>query len=104
MNNNYIDKDTPVWQLTLGELIYSIKQSLPPQVFSSDKNSSENTINDEDYITGLKNLARFLKISYSQAWKMKKKGLFDDAIIQVNRTIFIHKKKAIEILAEQNSK
>ena len=39
MNN--LDKDTPVWQLTLGELIYSIKQSFPQNIHFPIENDDE---------------------------------------------------------------
>lgn len=101
---NHIDKDTPVWQLTLGELIYSIKESLPSQYSSSDNIPSEDKIDNKDHITGLKNLAKFLGISYSHTWRLKKKGVFDKAITQRDRTIFINKQKIMELLAEEKSK
>ena len=56
MNN--LDKDTPVWQLTLGELIYSIKQSFPQNIHFPIENDDE-----DNYITGLKELSKYLGIS-----------------------------------------
>ncbi|MDY3317493.1 DUF3853 family protein [Riemerella anatipestifer] len=105
MNPHRIDKDAPVWQMTVGELIYCIKESLPPQIFSSDNHTvEEQNVNNDDYIKGLKNLANFLGISYSQVWRLKRDGVFDEAIIQRQRTILIHKKKALELLAKEPSK
>lgn len=93
MNN--LDKDTPVWQLTLGELIYSIKQSFPQNIHFPIENDDE-----DHYITGLKELSKYLGISYSLTSKLKREGVFDRAIKQRNRTIIINKRIAIECFAE----
>lgn len=96
-----IDKSTPVWQLTVEELVYCIKQSLPPQDFSS---TNVDEIRKEDYIKGLRELADFLGISYSQVWRLKNKGIFDKAIKQRDRTIIIHKKTALELFNDEDLK
>ncbi|MEC5395240.1 DUF3853 family protein [Bergeyella sp. RCAD1439] len=93
----HIDKNTPIWQLTVEQLVSCIKESFPPQNFSIG--NQEDT---PEYITGLKDLAKFLNISYSQTWRMKKQGIFDEAIIQKERVIFINKKKVMEILKKQS--
>lgn len=92
-----IDKSTPVWQLTVEELVYCIKQSIPPQNISS---ANKDEIKKEDYAHGLKELADFLGVSYSQVWRLKKAGVFDKAISQRGRIILIHKKTAFELFNE----
>lgn len=95
-----IDKNTPLWQITVEELIFCIKQSLKPQDFVHPTETRK----EDEYLKGLKELASYLGISYSTAWRLKNEGIFDSALIQRGRTILIHKQTALKLFADNNSK
>ena len=54
-------------------------------------------------LTGLQELADFLHISYSTAWRIKKSGKINDATYQIGRTIFFNADKILEILCVSNT-
>lgn len=97
-----IDKNTPLWQITVEELIFCIKQSLQPQDFLPTEEI--HCKKEDEYLKGLKELASFLGISYSSTWRLKNEGVFDGAIIQRGRTILIHKETVLKLFADTNSK
>lgn len=82
------DYDTPVWQLTVRELLALIDKK------------QEITIKEEskkEYVYGLAGLAKTLGCSKNYAWKLKNTGMFDDAIIQNGRKIIIDSEKVLEL-------
>lgn len=52
----------------------------------------------ENLSYGIEGLAKLLGCSKSTAWKIKKSGIIDPAIIQINRTIIINNSKVFECL------
>ncbi len=51
-------------------------------------------------VYGIDGLARLLDVSISTACRIKKSGVIDDAITQIERTIIIHTDKALSLLHE----
>lgn len=85
--------DTPIWQLSVRELIEIL-----------DNNSTllknpieENRKDAPNYVYGIAGLARLLGCSKGHASKLKAEGLFDEAIIQNGRKIIIDSEKALEL-------
>ena len=57
--------------------------------------------NDSDLppiVYGMDGLMRLLNVSISTAWRIKKSGVIDDAITQIERTIIIDSRKALSLL------
>lgn len=55
-------------------------------------------------VYGLDGLARLLDVSTSTAARIKKSGVLDDAITQIDRTIIIHTEKALALLHDASMK
>lgn len=86
-----IDHSTPLWQLTVGEFL-SIQNNNPQSKLDTPNN----------FIYGLKGLAKLLGCSKSKAYLIKKSGILDAAITQNGNHIMIDKYKALELF--QNHK
>lgn len=84
-----MSNDKLLWQLTVGEFLSLMKEKEKPEEPS-------------EYIYGLEELSKLLGRSKSIACRLKKKGLFNDVITQFGRKIIIDKKKAIEIIKNNN--
>lgn len=59
---------------------------------------SKREITPPEYVYGLDGLAELLGASKSYAFKIKKSGILDEAIVQRGRKIIIDKQKALNIL------
>ncbi len=88
------DKNTPLWQITLGDLLAVLDIKIEEKLQSEFVVDSR----EKEYVYGLKGLAELLGCSKNHASKLKKTGRFDDAIIQDGRRIIIDKEKLLEIL------
>lgn len=93
-----IDKNTPVWQLTVGELISIIDKKTDNEASQEKKIVAEEI---ERYAHGLRGLAELIGCSKNHAAKLKSEGVFDGAIIQRGRKIIIDKQKALELFNKQ---
>lgn len=87
-----IDRNTPMWQLTLGEFLQELhnytevpKEMEPP------------IVEKKEYVYGIAGLATLIGCSISHAARLKSKGIFDKAIIQRGRKIVIDKDLALEL-------
>lgn len=96
-----INLTTPVGQLTLGELLDAIdlrnRSILPPLT-----QANATKVDSKVYVYGLAGLAKLVGCSKNHAWKLKKNGVFDGAIIQNDRLIIIDKEKALELFEKRN--
>lgn len=92
------DNTKPVWQLTVGELIDILETKL--DISSTTKTEIE-TNEKREYVYGLSGLARILGCSKNHASKLKRTGMFDEAIIQNGRKIIIDKEKALELFNDR---
>ena len=93
---NWIDPNTPIWQLTVGELKELLNSTTKQPV-------PEKIIDTKEYVYGLNGLAKILGCSKTHASRLKSTGLFDSAIIQNGRKIIIDKKKALELFNNNNN-
>lgn len=87
-----IDRNTPIWQLTLGDFLQAFQKYTDP----SNKIEIE-TVEKKEYVYGINGLADLIGCSKTHASRLKKQGIFDEAIIQRGRTIIIDKEKALEL-------
>lgn len=94
--------NTPLWQLTLGEVLEAIEMKIASVTPISE---IENPVLTEpkELVYGLAGLARLVGCSKNHAWKLKADGVFDGAIIQNNRLIIVDKEKALELFDKRNS-
>jgi predicted site-specific integrase-resolvase len=60
------------------------------------------TTNDVKLRHGLKGISELLGCSISTAQRIKKKGIIDEAIIQIGKTIVIDERKALELLKKHS--
>lgn len=91
--------DTPIWQLTLRELLELINNNKDLL-----KNPPKKTITHPNYVYGIHGLAKLLGCSKSHASKLKNSGKFDSAIIQNGRKIIIDSAKALELFKKNTPK
>jgi hypothetical protein len=94
-----INLNTPIWQLTVGELVEVIKNELQPKT-----EPFQQSCTDKNFVYGLQGLADLLGCSKQHAWFIKSTGVFDNAIIQRGRKIIINKEKVFEILEQKMKK
>jgi hypothetical protein len=87
-----IDRNTPIWQLTLGDFLQAFQKYTEP----SNKIEIE-TVEKKEYVYGINGLADLIGCSKTHASRLKSQGIFDEAIIQRGRTIIIDKEKALEL-------
>ena len=87
-----IDRDTPMWQLTLGDFLQAFQKYTEP----SNKIEIE-TVEKKEYVYGINGLADLIGCSKTHASRLKSQGIFDEAIIQRGRTIIIDREKALEL-------
>lgn len=88
--------DKPLWQFTLGEFLDAMKN----QQIQSQQNVEQADYTGEEYVYGIEGLAKLLGCSEPHAWKKKKEGIFDEAIIQNGRKIIVNRKKALELFGK----
>ena len=90
-----MDMNTRLIDLTAGELVKLIEQTVQDKLKASNDGERE-------IVEGLAGLAEILGVSIATAQKIKNSGILDKAIGQVGRKILIDKKKAIELYFNQN--
>ena len=83
-----IDRNTPVWQLTVGEIL-DLLESYKPKV--------EIVQQEKKYEHGIDGLARIFGCSKKTAWMIKNSGRIDKAITQIGRTIVIDIELALNL-------
>lgn len=91
------DRNTPIWQLTLGEFIQELQR-----VIENPKQTEEPVTETKEYVYGISGLAKLIGCSISHAGRLKRQGVFNGAISQRNRTIIIDKEKALELFNNRN--
>jgi hypothetical protein len=81
---NMINKDTPIWQLTVGE-------------FSELMASLQQPTTDE-WVRGWQELSDRLQLSTRTLCEYNKRGLFGDAVKSDGRTVFVRVEQAVKNL------
>lgn len=98
-----IDKTTPVWQISVGELSEIIKRIINDNKENNESDifsSSNNNIPPRNYVYGIDGLAKLLGCSKTTAQRLKSKGVFSGAIKQNGRTIIIDSELALQKFEE----
>ncbi|MCI2145803.1 MAG: DUF3853 family protein [Bacteroidales bacterium] len=85
--------DTPVWQLTVGELKQLLYDTMPPAQPTQPAQSRQ-----DRYVYGLDGLARLMGCSKSTAFRIVHSGMIDKAVVQVGRKIAVDADKAMDLL------
>jgi hypothetical protein len=96
-----IDLNTPVWKLSIGDLLDLLKQV--PQNSKPEPQTTVKDFTGSNLIHGLAGLAKLLGCSTRTASKIKQSGKIDGAIIQDGRIITIDSVKALELLQKSKS-
>jgi len=91
-----IDKNTPIWQLTVAELIEVMKEALQPQTVIQQP--------EKRFVHGLEGIAQIFGCSRTTASEIKKSGLIDEAITQVGRTIVVDAELALQLAKSRKNK
>lgn len=91
-------KQKAVWQMTGDELLQLIYLGLSESKFSRNKENSKTNPQEQNYVYGLKGIAKLFGCSVSSAQRLKKSGKIDDAIIQDGRKIIVEVDKVLELV------
>lgn len=87
--------DKPIWQMTGRELITLLRSYEEETEKDSGDESQRKTV------YGLDGLCELFGCSKSTAMRIKKSGIIDDAISQVNRKIVVDAELALKLLNEK---
>lgn len=87
-----IDLNTPIWKLTVGELIEVINQVTPKPEVKSD---------ERKLVYGLQGIAELFGCSTSTAQRIKNSGKIKKAITQVGRKIVVNSDLALKLYSEK---
>jgi len=89
------DLNTPVWQLTVGELLDFVVESVRPA-------ESRVTFEHKDkYVYGILGIANLLGVSKTMVWEYRKQGWIEPAIRQVGRKIVCDAPLAMELFGKK---
>jgi hypothetical protein len=83
-----IDRNTPLWQLTVADLMEILKEVQQQPVIRQP---------EKRFVHGLKGIAQIFGCSRTTASEIKKSGLIDEAITQVGRTIVVDAELALQL-------
>jgi len=89
------DLNTPVWQLTVGELLDFVKDSMKPA------ESHVTFEHKEKYVYGIPGIANLLGVSKTAVWVYRKQGWIEPAIRQVGRKIVCDAPLALELFGKR---
>jgi hypothetical protein len=84
-----IDPGTPIWQLTVADLLEILKEAQQPQPVMQQP--------QKKYVHGLAGIAELFGCSRTTASEIKKSGVIDGAITQVGRTIVVDMDLALQL-------
>lgn len=84
-----IDRDRPLWQLTVGELLDILQSERPVQKLEKTP--------EKRIVYGLKGIAEIFGCSTSTAQRIKNSGKIKKAITQVGRKIVVDADLALEL-------
>jgi hypothetical protein len=91
------DENKPLWQLTVSELKLIIAQLIEDKFALKECEKKPTT-----RVYGIQGLANLLHCSRTTANHIKRSGLIDDAITQINRKIVIDAELAIQLINNQS--
>ena len=88
-----IDRDRPIWQLTVGELLDILQSERPVQKLEKTP--------EKRIVYGLKGIAEIFGCSTSTAQRIKNSGKIKKAITQVGRKIIVDADLALRLFREK---
>ena len=88
-----IDRDRPLWQLTVGELLDILQSERPVQKLEKTP--------EKRIVYGLKGIAEIFGCSTSTAQRIKNSGKIKKAITQVGRKIVVDADLALRLFREK---
>jgi len=88
-----IDRDRPLWQLTVGELLDILQSEKPVQKLEKTP--------EKRIVYGLKGIAEIFGCSTSTAQRIKNSGKIKKAITQVGRKIVVDADLALKLYSEK---
>lgn len=88
-----IDRDRPIWQLTVGELLDILQSERPVQKLEKTP--------EKRIVYGLKGIAEIFGCSTSTAQRIKNSGKIKKAITQVGRKIVVDADLALKLYSEK---
>lgn len=89
----YIDKETPIWQLTVGQFISLLNEVIRPQTVTAQP--------AKKYVHGITGIAELFGCSKTTANAIKQSGIIDKAIIQIGRKITIDAELALSLAGKR---
>ena len=92
--------EKPLWQFTGKDHEYMLKHVLMESFTSVDAEPSS----QKRYVQGYQGIASLFGCSKSTAQRIKKSGVIDDAITQVNRKILVDADLALQLVKESGCK
>ena len=103
MEQAIITNDTPLWQLTVGQLAELIEEKIKT-LMPTKGQADERPRQEKRYAHSLDEFAKALGVSTPTACKIKNSGAIDSAVSQWRRTIIIDIDKAIKLLAIEDKR
>lgn len=88
-----IDRDRPIWQLTIGELLDILQSERPVQKLEKTP--------EKRIVYGLKGIAEIFGCSTSTAQRIKNSGKIKKAITQVGQKIVVDADLALRLFREK---
>ena len=95
-----IDLNTPVWQLTVGQLLEVIKQ----RTGNNAASTVIDTTKTDKYVYHLAGIAELFGCSKTTANRIKQSGKIDKAIAQIGNKIVVDAEKALELAGKKGKK
>lgn len=92
--------EKPLWQFTGKDHAYMMKHILMESFSEGETEPS----NQKRYVQGIMGIANLFGCSKSTAQRIKKSGIIDDAITQVNRKILVDADLALRLVKESEFK
>ena len=93
-----ISSNTPVWQLSVAELIELIDNQL------NKTNDNDQKKTEKQYLYGIAGISKLFNCSLATANRIKRSGVIDKAIRQVGKKIIIDAELAMQLINEGRRK
>jgi len=93
------DLNTPVWQLTAGELIEFIVGSMHNVI--PERNNKPDFEHSDKYVYGIAGIAKLLGVSNTMVHEYRKQGWIEPAIKQLGRKIVCDAPLALELFGKR---
>jgi hypothetical protein len=96
------DLNTPVWQLTVGQLLDILAYGTQTKISIGDPvvKIVDTTRDGKHYVYGLDGIAELFGFSKTSATRLKRSGIIGKALYQYGNTIIVDADKALELVQE----